>query len=596
MKRSRPAQAAVEQRLVVAGERVPGRDRDRASTTAAARRRAPCRSAAGRGRRRRALAARASSRRASRRRPGRLRSRLAITAQVRASAAAKPSRSRRSSRRDREISAGSSTSSGALGGRRPSPAAPASARELAPESRRRRPRAGSREERTLGAARPSASGRARRALTCRACPRRRRTAPRHRRRRARAPRGCPRLRAAAPRPAAIELLVRGAAIAEQRRLRVGRDLARQSLGDGARLTARRQSIGEADRDRLLGADRHARSSSRSSARERPIRRGSRTVVPSLIGTPNAPREDAEDGGLVDHAQVAPERDAPGRRRRRAPSIAAITGLPRDPRGRTVRARRPRLVELAGGQLAQVGAGAERAARPGEHRDARLGVALEGAKRARQLGARGAIERVATSGRSMTTVVIGRFALDEDRRLRHRGPDLRGGRLAGHASPSRATIGGITMRRIAMRLQLATALALLTLARLPPPRAAAHQHQRRGAAAKPTFYREVLPILQENCQECHRTAGTSFGGQLAPMGARDLRRSAALGQVDREAGRVARDAAVGRLAAAPGRLRQRALARGRRDRDPGALGHRPAPPPATRATRRRARSSSTTTAG
>ena len=34
---------------------------------------------------------------------------------------------------------------------------------------------------------------------------------------------------------------------------------------------------------------------------------------------------------------------------------------------------------------------------------------------------------------------------------------------------------------------------------------------------PTFYREVLPILQENCQECHRSAGTSFGGQLAPMG-------------------------------------------------------------------------------
>ena len=28
---------------------------------------------------------------------------------------------------------------------------------------------------------------------------------------------------------------------------------------------------------------------------------------------------------------------------------------------------------------------------------------------------------------------------------------------------------------------------------------------------------MLPILQENCQECHRTAGTSFGGQLAPMG-------------------------------------------------------------------------------
>jgi mono/diheme cytochrome c family protein len=39
----------------------------------------------------------------------------------------------------------------------------------------------------------------------------------------------------------------------------------------------------------------------------------------------------------------------------------------------------------------------------------------------------------------------------------------------------------------------------------------------ATAAAPTFYRDVLPILQNNCQECHRAAGTSFGGQLAPMG-------------------------------------------------------------------------------
>jgi hypothetical protein len=38
----------------------------------------------------------------------------------------------------------------------------------------------------------------------------------------------------------------------------------------------------------------------------------------------------------------------------------------------------------------------------------------------------------------------------------------------------------------------------------------------GAEKQPTFYREVLPILQENCQECHRASGTSYGGQLAPM--------------------------------------------------------------------------------
>ena len=32
----------------------------------------------------------------------------------------------------------------------------------------------------------------------------------------------------------------------------------------------------------------------------------------------------------------------------------------------------------------------------------------------------------------------------------------------------------------------------------------------------TFTRDVLPILQENCQECHRPAGTNYGGMIAPM--------------------------------------------------------------------------------
>ncbi len=33
---------------------------------------------------------------------------------------------------------------------------------------------------------------------------------------------------------------------------------------------------------------------------------------------------------------------------------------------------------------------------------------------------------------------------------------------------------------------------------------------------PTFYGEVLPILQANCQECHRPAGLNVGGMRAPM--------------------------------------------------------------------------------
>ncbi len=32
---------------------------------------------------------------------------------------------------------------------------------------------------------------------------------------------------------------------------------------------------------------------------------------------------------------------------------------------------------------------------------------------------------------------------------------------------------------------------------------------------PTFYADVLPILQENCQVCHQPAGRNMGGNVAP---------------------------------------------------------------------------------
>src|SRR4029077_14580745 len=35
-------------------------------------------------------------------------------------------------------------------------------------------------------------------------------------------------------------------------------------------------------------------------------------------------------------------------------------------------------------------------------------------------------------------------------------------------------------------------------------------QKAGAPAAPTFYRDVLPSLQDRCQSCHRT------GEVAPM--------------------------------------------------------------------------------
>ena len=35
-------------------------------------------------------------------------------------------------------------------------------------------------------------------------------------------------------------------------------------------------------------------------------------------------------------------------------------------------------------------------------------------------------------------------------------------------------------------------------------------------SQPTFYKDVLPILQENCQVCHRPGGANLGGMVAPM--------------------------------------------------------------------------------
>ncbi|REJ73241.1 MAG: hypothetical protein DWQ36_12615 [Acidobacteria bacterium] len=38
----------------------------------------------------------------------------------------------------------------------------------------------------------------------------------------------------------------------------------------------------------------------------------------------------------------------------------------------------------------------------------------------------------------------------------------------------------------------------------------------AAVAQPTFYRDVLGLLQENCQTCHRPDGANLGGMVAPM--------------------------------------------------------------------------------
>jgi hypothetical protein len=38
----------------------------------------------------------------------------------------------------------------------------------------------------------------------------------------------------------------------------------------------------------------------------------------------------------------------------------------------------------------------------------------------------------------------------------------------------------------------------------------------SSGSRPTFYRDVLPILQEHCQDCHRPAGNTNSGMVAPM--------------------------------------------------------------------------------
>jgi mono/diheme cytochrome c family protein len=39
---------------------------------------------------------------------------------------------------------------------------------------------------------------------------------------------------------------------------------------------------------------------------------------------------------------------------------------------------------------------------------------------------------------------------------------------------------------------------------------------QDAPSRPTFYRDILPLFQTHCQECHRPAGTNYGGMVAPM--------------------------------------------------------------------------------
>ena len=66
-----------------------------------------------------------------------------------------------------------------------------------------------------------------------------------------------------------------------------------------------------------------------------------------------------------------------------------------------------------------------------------------------------------------------------------------------------------------------------------------------AAPSITFYKDVLPILQSRCQECHRD------GEIGPMAVHDVQGDAALGEGDPRSGSAEEDAAMVRRSRSTG---------------------------------------------
>jgi hypothetical protein len=62
----------------------------------------------------------------------------------------------------------------------------------------------------------------------------------------------------------------------------------------------------------------------------------------------------------------------------------------------------------------------------------------------------------------------------------------------------------------------------------------------AGAQTPTFYEDVLPILQQNCQSCHQPAGMNLGGMVAPFSLLTY------DDARRYAGSMARAVAAGRM--------------------------------------------------
>ncbi|HVS16925.1 MAG TPA: alkyl hydroperoxide reductase [Thermoanaerobaculia bacterium] len=65
----------------------------------------------------------------------------------------------------------------------------------------------------------------------------------------------------------------------------------------------------------------------------------------------------------------------------------------------------------------------------------------------------------------------------------------------------------------IRSRFAVAVAVVLVVPTLVPAAASTSNDATGA---PTFYRDVLPVLQQSCQVCHRANGANLGGMVAPM--------------------------------------------------------------------------------
>lgn len=66
------------------------------------------------------------------------------------------------------------------------------------------------------------------------------------------------------------------------------------------------------------------------------------------------------------------------------------------------------------------------------------------------------------------------------------------------------------------MKMSKLLGLLSLGAAMAIGPAAASADDDAPAARPTFYKDVLPVMQQNCQDCHRPSGLNLGGMIAPM--------------------------------------------------------------------------------